>query len=235
MQSLACGKLNSPEFKYVISWVVSKAICLWRRFSQEVFSSDACIAPRILDFQKKKSLAFSDAKFPTFSPPIHKEPLVFRRSFRLLMQIFLCLHHKSLGFSQDFPSSHAAFPIFFHSFGPVAPGILSLQDFPSSDAKFPHFFRFLALLHQTFWVFTGFPSSDATCPMFFHFFGPTAPGILGFLHRIFPHAWPYCTQKLLGFQEFPFSDAFTRFFLFWCKISHMRIQTNIPPWCQPNL
>ena len=67
------------------------------------------------------------------------------------MQIFLCLHQKSLGFSQDIPSSHAAFPIFFHSFGPVAPGILSLQDFPSFDANLFFFFpRFLAPLRQAF-------------------------------------------------------------------------------------
>ena len=34
-------QINSPEFKYVISWVVQKTMCLWRRFSQEVSSGDA--------------------------------------------------------------------------------------------------------------------------------------------------------------------------------------------------
>ena len=65
-----------------------------------------------------------------------------------------------MGFPQVFPSSDATFPTFFHSFGPIAPGILGfLQDFPSSDAK----------------VLAFFPR-----------FGPTAPQILGFSARIVP-------------------------------------------------
>ena len=73
-------QINSPEFKYVISWVVPKAMCLQRCFSRKVSSSDACIAPRILDFSQ--SLAFCGAKFPTFLRQLHQESLIFHRSFR---------------------------------------------------------------------------------------------------------------------------------------------------------
>ena len=89
-----------------------------------------------------------------------------------------------LVFSQEFPSSEnprvfhrifppdATFPTFFHSFGPIAPGILGfLQDFPSSDAKVPTFFP--------------------------HY---TAPQILGFsqdfnLSYVFPLFWPLLRQE----------------------------------------
>ena len=147
-------------------------------------SSDACIAPRILDLQKKEFGLFW-RKVSYVFPPLHKESLVFHRSFRLLMQIFLCLHQKSLGFSQDFPSSHAALSIFFH--------------------KFPHFSAFWPHCTKHFWGFTGFPSSDATCPMFFHFFGTTAPRILGFFTGFLNMLGPTVLHPKSGFsQNFPF-------------------------------
>ena len=160
---------NSPEFKYVISWVVRKAICLRRRFSQEVSSRDARIAPRTLDFSQEFGLFWC------------KVSLVFPRYTKnLLFFTGLSLFWKSLGFSQDFPSSDATCPTFFHSFCPIAPGILGfLQDFPCSDAKFLTFFHsFWPHCTRNPWLSAGFPSSDAAFPTFFHCFGPTAPRVL---------------------------------------------------------
>ena len=136
-------QINSPEFKYVISWVVPKAMCLRRCFSQEVSSSDACIAPRTLIFHR--DWPFCGAKFPTFLPPEHQEFLVF---------------------SQEFPSFDVKFPLFtgfynfsyiFPSFGPIAPRILVFNRVSLFCCKisyiFPHFWP-----HYTKnpWIFTGF-------------------------------------------------------------------------------
>ena len=122
---------NSPEFKYVISWVVRKGMCLRRRFSQEVSSRDACIAPRILDFSQE--FGFSGAKFPWFSPvaprilcfsqefPSSENPWVFHRIFPLLMEHFLHfstvlapLHQESLVFCRISPLLMQKFLHFFH-------------------------------------------------------------------------------------------------------------------------
>ena len=120
------------------------------------------------------------------------------------MQIFLCLHQESLGFSQAFPSSHAAFPISFHRFGPVAPGkSLVYRMFPFRMQNFLIFSAFGPHCTKNFWVSTGFPSSDATCPMFFHFFGPSAPRILGF-SQDFSTCLALLHPNIVGFsQNFP--------------------------------
>ena len=166
-------QINSPEFKYVISWVVRKAMCLRRRFSQGVSSSDACIAPRILDFSQELGLFW--CKVSMVFSPAHQESFVFHRSFALLK-----IHDFFTGFSP----SDATFPALFHSLGPIAPGILGFL-FPSSDEKsyisphfgptapqilgfsqnvpllLQHFLRFstvLALLRQEYWSDAKFPT-----------------------------------------------------------------------------
>ena len=136
---------------------------------------------------------------------------------------------KSLGFSQDFPSSDATFPAFFHSFAALAP--LHQESLP--------FRRIFPLQMQNFHFFHLF-----TLPRHFH-------RIFLFLMQNFvrlPTFWPYCTkkagffsqdfstclvllhQKLVGFHRtFPF----TGFSLLMQKFPHA--QTNIPPWCQQDL
>ena len=128
--------------------MVPKAICLQRRFSQEVSSSAACIAPRILDCSQ--SLAFSGAKFPTFSPHCTKNPWFFT-GVSLFWCKFSSVFHivgptapRILGFffSQDhfIHSSIAWAPIaprmlgflqdIFHMLGPTPPNIVGFsQDF----------------------------------------------------------------------------------------------------------
>ena len=190
-------------------------MCLQRRFSQEVSSSDACIAPRILDFSQ--SFAFSGAKFPTFFPPLHQESLVFHRSFPssdanfpqfstllafpcsdatfLHVSIVLApLRQESLAFFQDFPSSNATF---FHT-GPTAPNILGFsQDFPLLMQDCLRSSTFLAV------------------------------------HRIFPRAWPYCAHNCWVFTGFPLLMISQDFPLLMQNFPHTH--TNTPPWCQRNL
>ena len=177
-------QLSSPEFKYVILWVVPKATCLRRRFSQEVSSSDTCTKNPW--FFTEFALSWSNVS--CVLPPITQESLIFHRSFPLLMQISYVFPHflahctkkpwvlhriscmfqlfgpiatRIVGFSQNlvFCDCDATFPTFFHMFGPIAPGVLGfLQDFPSS----------------VFW--------------------PYCAKNTGFFHRIFPHVWPYCAK-----------------------------------------
>ena len=81
-------QINSPEFKYVISWVVRKAMCLRRRFSQEV------------------SLEMH---------ALHQESLIFHRIWPFLVQSFpgfSPVAPRILCFSQAFPSSEN--PWVFH-------------------------------------------------------------------------------------------------------------------------
>ena len=77
-------------------------MCLQRRFPQEVSSSAACIAPRILDFSQ--SLAFSGANVLRFSP----------------------VTPRIVGFSQELPSSDSKFPLLFHVFDPTTPKTLGV-------------------------------------------------------------------------------------------------------------
>ena len=107
-ENLQCNfdlwQINSPEFKYVILWVVQKAMCLRRPFSQKVSSSDA-----ILDtLHISTFLALRGTE----------KPRVFTE-FVLFFYTFGPLHQKCLGFSQDFPSSNATVPTFFHIFAPL--------------------------------------------------------------------------------------------------------------------
>ena len=89
-------------------------MCLRRRFSQKVSSSDAIFY----------TLHISHI----FGPALHQESSGFHR---------FCAH----------------FPIFSHIFSPIAPRSLGFsQDVPSSDATFPTIFHILAPLHQESWV-----------------------------------------------------------------------------------
>ena len=154
---------NSPEFKYVLSWVVQTAMCLRKRFFQEIPSRDAILdfaslhfstfsavqcTKRILDFSQNLAFLIVLENFLYFSTvlaPLHQEPWVFHWTFPLLMQaptffqIFGLLHQKSLGFSQEFHISDATVPIFLHIFGPLHQESLSFQSvFPTPMRDFPH-------------------------------------------------------------------------------------------------
>ena len=132
--------------------MVQKAMCLRRRFSREVSSSDAildpdifpqfwpCMAPRMSD--SPQILALSDATFPTFLSPFWsyctKTCRVFTGGSLYVFPLFWSYYPKtkSLGYSQAFRRQMQNFP--FHIFD----------------------------LHCTSycWVFTGFSSSNATLP-----------------------------------------------------------------------
>ena len=144
-------------------------------------------------------------------PPVTQESLVFDGSFPRLMKIFL-----SFSTLLSFPSSDATF---LHSSIVLAP----LRQnpwffFPGYPLFWCNIFPHWPYCTKNPWVITGFPSSDARFPTFFHFFGPTAPRVLGFFHRISPHAWPYCAHNCWAFTGLSSSDAFTGFLLFWCYV-----------------
>ena len=153
-----------------------------------------------------QSLAFFWRKV-SFSPPLHQESLVFKEfpSSDANLPLFFDIYP---WFSQEFPSSDVTFPKCFHSFGPVAPGILGfLQDLPSSDAKFLHCSTFLALLHQKS---VGFHRiSPRLMQHFVRFsFGPTPPRTLGF-HWIFNMFGPTAPNMLGGFSSSMLSHDFS--------------------------
>ena len=183
----------------------------WRRFSQEVSSCDA-----ILD-----ALHFCTF-FSLHCARNHRFFIAFGLFWCKISNIFphVWPHCLFAGFSLFWCKLSWVFP----DFCPSAPNILGF--------------------------FIGFSSSDANLLQSFHFLGPIVQESSGSYRFscIFLHLWPHCTRNPRFFTGFSLFFVFPQFwpcctknpwifhksFLFWCKLSHLRIQT-CTPWCQQNL